>query len=218
MIPAALTGIGLSVEKSYFGGDGETNLSKWGKGAFIGTKFTPTPWRRSARDVVEACRAAASRLEVDSIDLYQIQMPDVIQPYAAFGKVDIKDKMYWEGLAECFRLGLVKNVGVSNYGPALVAEAQEFLAMRGVPLASNQIPYNLMCRRQGQEATVRACRDMGVAVLAYYPLAMGLLAGLRVDQVGGCAVVCGEYVSGGGGGGRGSCVLVQGMELMLVTG
>jgi pyridoxine 4-dehydrogenase len=38
----------------------------------VATKFTPSPWRTSAKSVVEACEASRERLGVDSIDLYQI--------------------------------------------------------------------------------------------------------------------------------------------------
>merc|ERR1719473_546610 len=84
---------------------------------------------------------------------------------------------FWDGLAECYLSGLAKNVGVSNYGPTMLERCQEHLARRGVPLASNQIHLNLLYRRQGSLATVEKCRELGVACLAYYPLAMGLLSG-----------------------------------------
>ena len=40
-----------------------------------------------------------------------------------------------------------------------------------------QIAYSLICRREGSQATVDAATDLGIATLAYYPLAMGLLTG-----------------------------------------
>ena len=104
-------------------------------------------------------------------------MPDIIQPFARFGETDIKDEVYWDGLIECYKRGLVKEVGVSNYGPTLLARAKEHLAKQGVPLASNQIAFNLLTRRQGSQAVVDAGPEMGVRSLAYYPLAMGLLTG-----------------------------------------
>merc|ERR1719487_3252200 len=87
------------------------------------TKFTPTPWRRSAQDVVDACRDSCERLGVDSVPLYQIHMPDIIQPGAAFGAADVRDELYWDGLAECYLQGYAQNVGVSNYRPTLMARA-----------------------------------------------------------------------------------------------
>jgi pyridoxine 4-dehydrogenase len=182
LIPAALSSVARSLgfefdASAYQGGDCESNLAKWGRGAQVATKFTPKPERRSAQAVVDCCRESAARLGVDSIPLYQIHMPDIIQPFAALGVEDRKDELYWDGLAECFLSGLAQNVGVSNYGPTMVARAQEALARRGVPLASNQIPFSLLNRREGNLATVEACTDLGVATLAYYPLAMGLLTG-----------------------------------------
>merc|ERR1712070_283537 len=81
----------------------------------VATKFTPSPWRTSAKSVVEACRNSAANLEVDTIDLYQIHMPDIVQPLRGFGIEERKDEVFWEGLAECVKEGLVRNVGVSNY-------------------------------------------------------------------------------------------------------
>lgn len=143
----------------------------------IATKFTPSPWRTTAESVVGACEASRRRLGVESIDLYQIQMPDIVKPFRALGFDKPNDEAYWEGLAECYHRGMVKNVGVSNYGPTLVTECQEYLAKRGVPLASNQIAYSLIGRRKGSQQTLDKCNELGVRVLAYYPLAFGLLTG-----------------------------------------
>ena len=177
LIPAALAGLGLPLDKSYLGGDCESNLAEWAPRSNVATKFTPTPWRTDAQSVVEACEASRARLGVERIALYQIHMPDIIQPFKAFGIEQRKDEIYWDGLAECYHRGLVANVGVSNYGPTLLERAQEALAKRGVPLASNQIAFNLLCRRDGSLATVERGAELGVATLAYYPLAMGLLTG-----------------------------------------
>jgi pyridoxine 4-dehydrogenase len=141
------------------------------------TKFTPTPWRSSVQSVVDACKQSAERLGVEQIDLYQVHMPDIVQPFRIFGKAESKDELYWDGLAECYNLGLVKNVGVCNYGPTLTMRCQEALAKRGVPLASNQIAYSLVGRHNGAQETLETCNDLGIKVLASFPFAMGLLTG-----------------------------------------
>merc|ERR1719446_316527 len=87
--------------------------------AVVATKFTPTPGRNTAQSVVEACEASRKRLGVDVIDLYQIQMPDIVQPWARIPGAPKewskpKDEIYWEGLVECYKRGIIKNVGVSN--------------------------------------------------------------------------------------------------------
>lgn len=155
--------------------------------AVVATKFTPSPWRTTAQSVVDACMQSRERLGRD-IDLYQIHMPDVVQPLARLGvAARPKEAVFWEGLAECYKRGLVKNVGVSNYGPTLLAAAQDALGKHGVPLASNQINYSLLYRgdekssnalgRAGSQATLEAGAALGVRTLAYFPLAMGLLTG-----------------------------------------
>ncbi|KAL7545616.1 hypothetical protein ACHAWF_008968 [Thalassiosira exigua] len=143
----------------------------------VATKFTPSPWRTTAESVVEACEESCKRLGVDSIDLYQIQMPDIVKPLRVFGVDNSYDEVYWDGLAECYHRGLVKNVGVSNYGPTLVTRCHDHLARKGVPLASNQIAYSLIGRHNGAQQTLDRCNELGVKVLAYYPFAMGLLTG-----------------------------------------
>jgi pyridoxine 4-dehydrogenase len=177
LIPAALAALGLPVSQDYLGGDTETRLGTWASGGKVITKFAPTPWRGDARSVVDACRGSAERLGVDSVDLMQVHMPDVIQPFARFGVENRREEAHWDGLAECVKSGLAKNVGVSNYGPTLLERCHEHLAKQGVELASNQIHFNLLYRRQGSLATVDKCKELGVACLAYYPLAMGLLTG-----------------------------------------
>jgi pyridoxine 4-dehydrogenase len=143
----------------------------------VATKFTPTPWRTTAQSVVDACEESRRNLGVEQIDLYQIHMPDIVQPFRFLGQDKAKDSIYWDGLAECYNRGLVKNVGVCNYGPTLLSACQEALAKRGVPLASNQICYSLLGRHNGAQTTVEKCTELGITPLACYPFAMGLLTG-----------------------------------------
>eukprot|EP00320_Phaeocystis_rex_P009201 CAMPEP_0119070850 /NCGR_PEP_ID=MMETSP1178-20130426/43662_1 /TAXON_ID=33656 /ORGANISM="unid sp, Strain CCMP2000" /LENGTH=417 /DNA_ID=CAMNT_0007052725 /DNA_START=29 /DNA_END=1282 /DNA_ORIENTATION=+ len=177
LIPAALAALGLPVEQDYLGGDTEQRLASWVPGGNVATKFAPTPWRGDAASVVDACRGSAERLGVEGVDLMQVHMPDIIQPFRVFGLENRNEEAHWDGLAECYHSGLAKNVGVSNYGPTLLERAHEHLAKRGVPLASNQIHFNLLYRRQGSLAALNKGAELGVKTLAYYPLAMGLLTG-----------------------------------------
>ena len=145
--------------------------------AVVATKFTPSPWRTTAQSVVDACLESRKRLNVETIDLYQIQMPDIVKPLRFLGYDKSNDEAYWDGLAECYYRGLVKNVGVSNYGPTLITQCHDHLRRKGVPLASNQIAYSLIGRHNGAQQTLDRCNELGVKVLAYYPFAMGLLTG-----------------------------------------
>lgn len=160
----------------------ESGLQSGWKKPVVATKFTPTPSRTTAQSVVDACEASRQRLGVDVIDLYQIQIPDIVQPWARvpFAPEEWsrpKDEIYWEGMVECYKRGIVANVGVSNYGPKLLRRAYEYFKSKGVPLVSNQINYSLLYRKKGAQKTVDVCNELGIKVLAYFPLAMGLLTG-----------------------------------------
>ena len=99
----------------------------------MATKFAALPWRLKAKDVVDACEASLKRLQKPQIELYQIHFPN------AWANED-----YWDGLAQCYERGLVKAVGVSNYGKDAVRAVHAALAKRGIPLVSNQIQYSLL--------------------------------------------------------------------------
>jgi len=87
------------------------------------------------KDVVAACKKSLQRLGRENIELYQIHFP------GAFN-----NKEFWDGLADCYEQGLVRSVGVSNYGVEALSAVWKELKQRGVPLASNQIQYSLLYR------------------------------------------------------------------------
>jgi len=133
----------------------------------IATKFAALPFRTKPENVVKAALGSQKRLDPNRpIDLYQIHFPN------AFA-----NEAYWDGLADAYHQGVVKNVGVSNYGVDALRACYNHLAKRGVPLASNQIQYSLIYRYPEQNGLLKACNDMNIQVLSYSPLALGLLTG-----------------------------------------
>lgn len=131
----------------------------------LATKFAPLPWRFQAKDVVNACKDSLDRFGVDQIDLYQIHFPGIL------------NEAYWNGLADCIDKGLVKSVGVSNYGPLLLRSAYRSLKDRGIELESNQIQYSLLCRQQEMNGAIQTAKELNITTLAYSPLAQGILTG-----------------------------------------
>jgi aryl-alcohol dehydrogenase-like predicted oxidoreductase len=55
--------------------------------------------------------------------------------------------------------------------------AHQELAKHGIPLASNQVQYSLLYRKPEVNGVLDACRELGITLIAYSPLAMGLLTG-----------------------------------------
>jgi len=137
-----------------------------GKKVKLASKFAALPWKTTRGDVVKACEASLKRMGRDSMELYQIHFPN------AWANAD-----YIDGLGDCVEKGLVQAVGVSNYGADAIQYASEALGKRGIPLTSNQIQYSLLYPFANQNGLKRKCDDLGVKVLAYSPLGLGLLSG-----------------------------------------
>lgn len=134
----------------------------------IATKYMPLPWRFSASAVHEAISHSLARLQVDRVALYQVHMPfDFLM-----GK-----KTLMEALAEEVKRGRIGAIGVSNYSAEQMREAQGYLAAQGVPLAVNQMRYSLITREIESNGVLETARELGVTILAYSPLAQGLLTG-----------------------------------------
>lgn len=122
--------------------------------------------RRNSRP--EAVRAdveqSLQRLGVDVLDVVQVHHPDLDTPIAET----------MGALLELKSQGKLRAIGVSNYSAEQMRAAQA--ALGEVPLASNQVGYSLLER--GPEAEILPlARTMGAGVLAYSPLAQGLLGG-----------------------------------------
>ena len=100
-------------------------------------------------------------LGVDYIDLYQVHWPDKNTPFSETAST----------LEQLVQEGKIRYVGVSNYD---AAQMQEFEKTR--KLDSLQPPYHLF-RRDIEASILPYCREHGVGVLVYGPLAHGLLAG-----------------------------------------
>ncbi len=114
------------------------------------------------------CEESLRRLQTDCVELYYLHAPDPKVPIGA-------------SAGELKRLmdeGKIRSAGVSNVN---VAQLEEFTAV--CPLSAYQPPYNML-QRQIEADTLPWCRDRGVAVLVYWPLMKGLLAGkLRRTEV-----------------------------------
>jgi aryl-alcohol dehydrogenase-like predicted oxidoreductase len=133
----------------------------------IATKFLPFPWRFGKGAIVRALKGSLARLGVESVDLYQIHWPTPL--------LSIDTMM--EGLAECVKSGLTRTVGVSNFSQTQMVAAYSSLARHNIPLASNQVHYSLLSRMVEKNGILARCKELGIRLIAYSPIEMGLLTG-----------------------------------------
>jgi len=140
---------------------------------FVDASGRPQAVRRNSRP--ESIRLevdrSLQRLRVEVLDLVQVHHPDLDTP--------IEDTM--GALADLLRAGKLRAIGVSNYDPVQMRRAQA--ALGSIPLASNQVHYNLL-ERWPETGILPLARAEQIAVLAYSPLAQGLLSGnVRRDRL-----------------------------------
>lgn len=150
--------------EGYGNGDSEALLAK-GLGsrrdeAIIATKVSGG--HLAPDEIVKACERSLAALGTDRIDIYQIHWPSRDVPLA-------------DSIAALLRLkdeGKIRHIGVSNFGPRDLAD----LAANGVACSSNQVMYNLITRAIEFDVVPR-CLDACIGILAYSPLAQGILNG-----------------------------------------
>ncbi|CAM8934527.1 unnamed protein product [Rhodiola kirilowii] len=137
----------------------------------VATKFAALPWRLGRESVISALKDSFSRLELSSVELYQLHWPGI------WG-----NEGYIDGLGDAVEQGLVKAVGVSNYSEKRLREAHKQLSKRGIPLASNQVNYSLIYRLPEENGVKATCDELGVTLIAYSPIAQGALTGKYTPQ------------------------------------
>jgi aryl-alcohol dehydrogenase-like predicted oxidoreductase len=128
---------------------------------FLATKILPI--LPIAPVVEQRAVASANRLGVRRLDLYQVHQPNPL----------VRDGTIMRGMRALQRVGLVGEVGVSNYSLERWRAAEAAL---GSPVLSNQVLYNLVARSPERDLLPFA-ESTGHIVIAYSPLAQGLLSG-----------------------------------------
>jgi aryl-alcohol dehydrogenase-like predicted oxidoreductase len=133
----------------------------------VATKFFPWPWRLRRSSIISALRASLARLGLENVALYQIHWPTPL--------LGVETMM--EGMLTCVEAGLTRALVVSNFSQTDMLGAYAMLARHNVPLASNQVHYSLLERRVEKNGLLARCHELGIRLIAYSPLEMGLLTG-----------------------------------------
>ena len=120
----------------------------------------------SARHIQMSCDASLKRLGVDHIDLYQMHHIDRTAPIEEI----------WQAMERLVTQGKITYVGSSNFPGWAIARANEKAnARHQLGLVSEQSLFNLIERRVELEV-MPACREYGLGLIPWSPLAGGLLA------------------------------------------
>jgi aryl-alcohol dehydrogenase-like predicted oxidoreductase len=128
----------------------------------------PNESHLSARHIVRACEDSLQRLQTDWIDLYQMHHIDRETPWEEI----------WQAMETLVQQGKVLYVGSSNFAGWQIAKAQSKATRRNfMGLVSEQSLYNLNARMIELEV-IPACRDFGLGIIPWSPLAGGLLGGV----------------------------------------
>jgi len=85
-------------------------------------------------------------------------------------------------MAELMERKLIKSIGVSNFSAQQMKNAWETLDKKGIPLASNQVQYNLLNRKIESNGVMEMAKKLGITIIAYSPLAQGLVTGKFHDK------------------------------------
>ena len=133
----------------------------------IASKFFPFPWRLTKKALVRAVQHSLNRLQLTKISLYQMHLP--------YPPVSIET--WADALHEVVQRGLIEATGVSNYDSEQMLRMQSGLIKYGLMLASNQVPYSLLDRKIEKDGLLELCRDHHISLIAYSPLAQGMLTG-----------------------------------------
>lgn len=129
--------------------------------------YAPNDVGHSRLHLIRACENSLKRLQTDYIDLYQLHRPSPEIPW---------DEQL-SALTDLVRQGKVRYIGCSTHPAWSVMEAIMVSELKGYArFVSEQPPYNLLDRRIENEL-VPLCQSHGVGLIAWAPMAMGVLAG-----------------------------------------
>jgi len=133
--------------------------------AFIATKWMPL--FRTAASLGKSIPVRRACLDPFPVGLFQIHQPIALSSITA----------QMNAMADLVDSGQIGAVGISNFPAPMMRRAHAALARRGIPLASNQVKVSLLNRRIETLGTLKASRELGMTIIAWSPLEMGVLTG-----------------------------------------
>jgi aryl-alcohol dehydrogenase-like predicted oxidoreductase len=125
------------------------------------------PLLRTARNIPHSIHDRLRYLDGYHISLYMVHQP------FSFSSPEAE----MDAMADLVEAGKIRSVGVSNFSAGHMRRAHRQLEKRGLPLAANQVLYSLLDRSIETNGILDTAKELGVTIIAYTPLASGLLTG-----------------------------------------
>ncbi|MEM7769968.1 MAG: aldo/keto reductase [Cyanobacteria bacterium P01_E01_bin.6] len=136
----------------------------------IATKLAAYPWRLSRQSIVSACHASANRLG-RPVDLAQLH-------WSTANYFPAQEWVLLDGLMDLYQAGVIKGVGLSNFGAKRLRKVHQYFSERGMAIATLQVQYSLLSTYPVTDLGVKeVCDELGIQMIAYSPLGLGLLTG-----------------------------------------
>ena len=135
----------------------------------LATKLAAYPWRLTRGSMVAAGKASAKRM--GRVDLAQMH-------WSTGNYFPWQEWQLLDGLADLYEQGLVRGVGLSNYGTKRLKKVYQKFSDRGIPIATLQVQYSLLSTYPVTELGIKdTCDELGIKLIAYSPLCLGILTG-----------------------------------------
>jgi len=145
-------------------------IGKTSEEVIIATKWMPV--LRTAKSILKTIDQRIDYLGEFRIDLYQIHQP------LSFSSA----KAEMKAMAQLVEKEQIRFIGVSNFSAQKMRIAQDELSKHDLDLISNQVRYSLLYRKIETNGVLDTARELGVSIIAYSPLAQGLLSGKFHDD------------------------------------
>jgi aryl-alcohol dehydrogenase-like predicted oxidoreductase len=127
---------------------------------------------RTASNILKTIDQRIEALAPYPIDLYMVHQP--------WGFSNEKAEM--KAMAKLVEAHKIRYVGVSNFSAAQMRSSWEVLNKQGIKLVSNQVRYNLLDRKIESNGILQTAKELGITIIAYSPLAQGLVTGKFHDN------------------------------------
>ena len=140
----------------------------------LATKLAAYPWRLTRKSMVKAAEASMERM--GRVDLAQMH-------WSTANYFPWQEEQLLDGLGDLYERGLVKGIGLSNYGTKRLKRIHAKFSRRSIPISTLQVQYSLLSTYPVTELGIKeTCDELGIKLIAYSPLCLGILTGKYSDS------------------------------------